>query len=525
MFTLNIFTPYILILHKLSFACSPIDKKRLRAELLNLDYPYEHQKLPIHREKLFIETPQHESYLLWSLRHPIWVIQLIKRYHMVGNTTIILHLLFSLMLIHLLIKSIIFIYAGDDKLVLEYFESIYYPHTGGLSRNPTDFNTFNLGFILLFLCFRFRNVCKLIKRAIINANGYKELHVPQLNLAYMTTFNFTLKQWLNLWKHTSNHTKAIKNDDEMYENHLEFNREIHTQLSKCYNKHLVYYYNLVDFEECYADLEFIKSQERQTNGYRNWHTAYPIDRMSLVDLRIIASLLIFSSYSSNVGLFICFVAYGYRDLSSSYPRDYMPTISDLIRNIPKHGTSLIHILRGFEVYFLFICQLPQIYESIIVAFDVHLTTSRADKMVEIFSAHLKYCQKRTNKSVKISKNLPHNYGNDSNGSLHQDSQKEFREHILRDIGLARLIYLEFLNLKKNHTTFLNMLVLGSGFCMSYTVSLAIIYIDAVELVLFALTFVSCLLPMIINLIVCARVEKTVSRERFSNLYILLNRPS
>lgn len=529
MFTLNFFSPYILVLHKLSFSCSPIDKKRLKAELLKFDYYNEHQKPPIHREKLFIETLQHESYLLWSLRHPIQVIRLIKRYHMVGNATITLHLFLSSILIHLLIKSLIFIYAGDDKLVLEYFESIYYPHTGGLSRNPTDFNTFNLGFILLFLSFRFRSFCKLIKQAIVNANGYKELHVPQLNLAYMTTFNFTLNQWLNLWKHASSHTKAIKNDKEKYKNHLKFDQQIYTQLSKCHTKHLVYYHNLIDFEECYADLEFIKGQERQLKEYRDWHTTYPIDRISLVDLRIIVSLLVFCSYSSIGGLFICFISFGYRDLSSPYPRDYMPTMGDLMRNIPKHCTSLIHLIRGFEVCFLFSCQLPQIYESIKVAFDVHLTTSRADKIVDIFRAHLKYCQRRTN-SINLIKIYDKNLSNlsfsanHSNRSLSYESQREFRERILRDIGLARLVYLEFLNLKKNHTTFLNMLVLGSGICMSYTVSLAIIYIDAVELILLLLTFISCLLPMIINLIFCARVEKTVSRqnEHFQTYLSFLN---
>lgn len=489
---------------------------RLQVEQLQLNC----SKQENHEERCFIQVPKDGKHLLWSLRHPIRAIELIKRYHLVGNVAITLYTIFNFILIHIFIKSIVQFNAGDDEKMLDYFESIYYPHIAGLSKHPTDYNTILLGFVIFFLCFRIKNLLRLIELAVINANTYEELHVPQLNLAYMTAFNLNISQWLGIWRQASNHAKAIKSSKTKYRNHLEFDEQIHEQLSKSYNKYSGYHYNLIDFQECYSGLEFIQDQNRKSKNYKLWHTSYPIDRQSLVDLKKTALFTILLTSSSFSGLLFFILATMYTDLARPFPENYSPNFYDLIGNIPKHWTQWLNIIRAFELLFIFFCQVSQIFESIKVAFDIHLTTSRAGKLVEIFRLHLETCRKQAIRArlVKICKNSKSS--REYQGGRKYDRKQQFNTRISRDVALTRLIYLEFLNLKKNHTASLNILVLGGSACMSYTVSLVMRFNNDTEIVLLYLTFISCLVPLIINLIACARVEKT-----FKQLYHIICRVS
>lgn len=515
MVTFNIFQPYVFILHSISFACSPINKARLEAERNSRLNGNSNEVI---KNKNFQSSssdhddiPKKGHYLMWSLKHPIKTIQLIKRYHMVGNVPITLHLLSTLMLIHLLIKSIVFFQAGEDKQILDHYDRILYTNIGSLAKNPADFNTLAIGFVIFFLCSRLRNLYILIEQAIINSNNYEKLHVPQLNLAYMTTFNLTLRQWLDIWNCASEHSREIKMSSIKFKNHLKFDEKIHNELYKHFNKHTIFHYNLIDFEECYSGLNFLKNQnQRQLEHYRVWQTAYPINRHPLISLQYTILFLLLTSSASFLGLSISIIAVMYRDLAQPYPDEY--SLYDLIGNIPKHWTNLFHIVRLIELSFLFSCQTPQIFESMKVAFDVTLTTLRAQKLIDIFRGHLKTCQSQIfkTKMMKVEKKLQSNESLLGRIKLQSKLKQKFNERLLDDVALTRLVHVELLKLKHSHTTFINMLVLGSSVCMSYTVSLVIRHNSEVELVILYLTFMSCSIPMIINLIACARVERTVS---------------
>lgn len=508
MFTFNIFAMHLIMLHKIGFSCSPINKNRFEKEFFNLTYADVDCELSSGEKEKIIEIQQNENYILWSLRHPLLAIRLIKRYHMIGNIPIIAHIMLILLLSHLSLKFSLFFKFSDDKASLEYYKSIYYPHIAHFSRNPNKYRSTTLSFALLLLCIRLTNVGKLLKHSIINANYYKEIHVPQLNLAYMASLNFTPSQWLEYWKHASNHRRAIKNDEVNYRNHLRFNLPTHDQLSKYYKKNFVYYYNLIDFEECYSGLEFIKSSERQLKNERAWHTAYPIDRLSHVDIQYFLPILFNLTISVFCGLLISCAALFYGDLASYYPDEYSPSLVDLMRIIPKHFSSIPHIIRQLELSLYFFSQLPQIYESVKVATDVFLTDSRANKVVAIFREHLKYCRLIERESLRMLITT----GFDTEQIMFNRNFIPLNRRILRDIGLARTVYLEFLNVREYHTTFLNMLVLGSGVCLPLIVPIAMIESDYPELIVLLLSFTSCIAPMLINLLFCARIEHTVSVE-------------
>lgn len=506
------------MLHKISFACSPIDKYRIENQFLesNLDTD-RNRKSPINRRKKIIPTPQNENYVLWTLRHPSLALCLIKRHHMVGDAVIISHVVASLLLLHLLLKFIIFIRVGDDKATLDYLKSVYYPHLAHYSPKPHNFNSSLLGFVILYICFRIRNVCRLIEQSIINAHSYQELHVPQLTLAYMSTFNFTPSQWLEFWKHASNHRRAIKNDAEKYKDHLKFNQQIHSQvLDIQHSKYTIYYYNSIDFEECYADLEFMRRPERQSKNERAWHTAYPIDRQSLSDLQYIVPITLMVSFSVFFGLLICLMMMLYRDLGTDYPEEYSPSLLDYIRNAPTFFSSIAHIIKILELNFFYACIIPQIYESIKVATDVFVTDSRANKVIDIFHEHLKYCREREQDLFKIIK--AKELITEQNMFSHYqraitELNSNFRllnKRISQDINLTKSIYTEFLNVREYHSTFLNLLILGSGVCIPLIVSNAIYVIEWPELTVMSLSLISCTVPMLVNLLFCARIENTVS---------------
>lgn len=518
MLAFNIFELSLVMLHKIAFACSPINKPLLKCSFSKSSHAYS-RKLSIVKERRIVDLPKgDQNYLLWSLRHPFQTAYLIKRYHMVGNSTIVLHLISSLILVHLCIKLTVFIQVGDDKSTLDYFESRCYPHLAFFSKRPSDYDWAFLAFSLSCLSFRFKNLCELIKQAIINTNTYQELNVPQLNFAYMSTFNFTPIQWLDLWKKASIHRRAIQNNEEDYKNHLEFGGKIHSQLYWCYNKYSLYNYNFIDFEECYTGLDFIKSQKRQPKRYRTWHTAYPIDRISLIDLQYVAPIMIILSISSLSGFIVCFLAGLYRAVSSHFPEDHSPSLSDFFWFIPIHSSKISNSIRVTEVLFLFFCQLPQIYESMKVVFDVYLTASRARKLVEIFRLNLTYCRSKELESIGVFNTFqkkPHYTFYDSHMKTFKsqlDSRNNLNERILRDVKLTRLIHLEFLNIKKYHSTFLNMLVLTAGISMPIQISTIMKGIEYPELIVISLSFLSSSGPLIVLLLFCAQVEKTVSIE-------------
>lgn len=508
------------MLHKISLACSPIDKYRIENQFLKSSLDTNGRlKLSISQREEIIPAPQNENYILWSLRHPLLALNLVKRYHMVGNTTIILYIMTSLLLFHLFLKFIIFIKVGDETATLDYLESIYYPHLARNSPKPGIFNSAFLTFAILFCCFRLRNVCRLTEQSIINANSYRELYVPQLNLAYMSTFNFTPNQWLKFWKHASNHRRAIKNDAEKYKEHLKFNQRIHSKVSDIqYNKYTLFYYNIIDFEECYADLEFMHRPERQSESGRAWHTAYPIDRQSLSDLQYIFPLTLSLSFVSLFGLLICIIQMLYRDLGVYYPEDYSPSIFDYIRKIPTFLFNIPHLIKLFELNFLYACQLPQIYESIKVAYDVYVTDSRANKVVDIFHEHLKYCREREQDLFEILKVTQLStrqclFSHDRTATTRLNFDfRPLNNQISQDISLAKSIYTEFLNVRKYHSTFMNMLIFGSGVCIPLVASKAIDVADWPELIVMTLSVTSCTMPMLVNLSSCARIENTVSVE-------------
>lgn len=524
------------MLHKVSWACSPINKTRLRDEFYQLNYANEFGKSSINRarveeeeeeegeeeeeekeeEKRCIQIPQHESYLLWTLRHPILTFRLIKRYHMIGNVTIIFHIMFSLALIHICTKATFFLYIGDDRETLNYFKSIYYPHLAQRSRKPSSFDSSFLTFGFLFLGCRIRNFCRLVRQAIINANSYKELHVPQLNLAYMTTFNLTLTQWLDIWKYTSEHNKSIKSSEEKYKNHIGFSAKANENLFRCFDKYYAYYYNFIDFEECYSGLKFMKStQDRRIEAYKLWHLAYPANRISIADLRYISITLFYLSLLSYFGLAtVCFIDL-YIDISGYFPHDYSPPLNVWIVTTLKHFSSLTHVIRASEISFLFFCQLPQVFETIKVGFDIYLTTSRTRKLVEAFRLHLKYCRMMERESMFELGTTTNDWKIPYDPRIERtysriESKRSLNEHILRDINLSRLQYLEFLNIREYHSSFLNILVLGSGICIPFTIITAFKDIDNRELIITSISLFACLAPLIINLLFCAGIEKTVS---------------
>lgn len=366
MFTFNIFEIYLFMVHKVSFACSPISKVRFKLKFFQLEYANKRRRLSPNEDRQeegtnFVQVPQsYESYLLWSLQHPIQVFEMIKRYHMVGNITVIIHILFTLGLIHVFVKSVFFLYIGDDREALTYYKSHHYPHFAYNSKRPNDLNLAFFCFASLFLCCRVRNIFRLVRQAIINANSNEQLHVPQLNLAYMTTFNLTPSQWLNLWKSASDHKKVIRDDEEKYKNHIEFNSTVHEHLSEYWQKNYVYYFNLIDFEECYSGLDFIKNiHNRQKENYKTWHIAYPVDRLSLIDLRFIVVILVVISFDSLFGLSLSFSTVVYRDVLSYFPENSYPSYDDWVQIIPKHYASFTHITRALEICFLYFCMIPQ----------------------------------------------------------------------------------------------------------------------------------------------------------------------
>lgn len=489
---------------------APIDGERFKAEI-------EERNRDL-KSSLRSRLDNDASPLIYAIQYPLQTLKLVMRQQMVGTKVLIWYLCYSLILIHLFIKSAITFLVGSNQEMMAYLNSIYYPSIAGFSTKPNhQINNMFLCLTTLYLCVRFRNIYRVLKASIYNADYYTDLSVSSLNLAYLESFYLTFSEYVQIWRLANKHKQLINSTSYEYQKHLKFKYDTQDKLSEHLKQDLMFAFNMIDFDHCFSN-SILSDTNRRKEQCKRWHLMEPIDRLAPADLQII----LFIGASGSLGIFsiapILAFASAYFDLSSEYPRDYWPSLMELICLIPKRWSNVSNVLRLFEVIILLYLNIPQIYDSSQVIMDVIVITSRANRLIETLSYDLKTYLSQTQLQFNYEKSSRNRrYFSSTFIHLQQiDDSQEERMRILnagiRDkVGRVRLLYLEFLNIKKNHEMLLNLGVLFYGICMSYTVSLLLTHDKTrLEYFMIFLTLSSCLLPTILNLGVCARMESSVS---------------
>lgn len=528
MFKFNIFAPGSFMWHKVTLSCSPIDRDRYEAELReridNTSYNHPNSisksnKIPTNRCLVDIKiTNQPHMTIFWAILHPLRVIQLIKKYHLVGNTVVICYLTQIIMLLHLAVKMIIHtIITGTNRDTVAYFDSIYYPILTSNSNQPTLFNNLLTGMSIFCLSIRLRSFYKLIRNSILNAIQYEELSVTQLNLAYYSTFNLNIHEWLELWNFETKHKRFIESSHKRFINHLELNQSAMKQSTRLPLKDSMYYVNLLDYDECYAS-SVLKDTKRRQKLCKSWHVATPIDRLSLSGIKVMILTAVIGNVVVLFGFQIAIVALMYLEFSNKFSHKNNSGLSQTVNIVSTHFQKLSNLIRIVELLAITTSQILQIFDSIVIISDIHILKSRIEKLTKIFEVELKkvrFIQDERNGYLKTT----------DYSKLHQPitslprvsvSFQDINENV-RNINvktrynakLVRLIYLEFLNIKQNHSQLLDMIVIGNGICMSYALTLLFAFKTYADIILVLMTFASCLSPTVTALLYCAMLERKV----------------
>lgn len=548
----NPYESFLLIIHKVSFACSPIDKHRFLEELRGRMQQSQLAK-NVTREATLKELHDYQTKSLdywWSkLAHPIELAFLIKRYHLVGYGFFLIFFGHLLILFHFTIKSFIHtFYTGRDVEKIKYFNTIYYPHLAGVLPEPYLFNNLFFALCVYYLSVRLLSAYHLIRNSIINSESYKEITMTQINYPVLTLCNLTLEQWIGLFWHVWSHDREARKHPAAWDAHLSFEPFVQDQLDKLSRKDLMFHLNMVDFEECYKNFNVWDPRARKKR-YQSWHCAPPVMRIST---SLMGPSLVVTVVGITGALFaLAFIIFGmiYIELRNAFQPNQEPSIGEVFGKWRIHLCDPLHLLRLLELFMLGVLQLPQQYDCIMAVIDKTILTSRANKLNLVMERELRLCNDWQSFNKQCSTCLKN--GADSRGLANQaDKSKkhgrqylnaaqnqsfesvctnkqhrvaeaaELNRNIQRHVRLISLVYSEFLNTKRTHSALLNFVVVGNGIVMTYTMSLFFTVSGAPQLVILSVCFVAALVPAMDALISCALIERA-----FKNLYRLMDRLS
>lgn len=549
---INPYESFLVIIHKVSFACSPIDSHRFLEELRDR---IQQSQMPksVTRESTLKELLDYQSKSLdywWKkLAHPMELAFLIKRYHLVGYWFFLFFFGHFLILLHFTIKSFIHtFYTGRDLEKIKYFNTIYYPHLAGLLPEPYLFNNLFLALCVYYLSVRLLSAYHLVRNSIINSESYKEITMTQINYTVLTLFNLTLEQWIELFWHAWNHEKEVRKHPVAWDAHLSFDTSVQNQLDKLSRKDLMFHLNMVDFEECYKDLN-LWDPRRRKKRYQSWHCAPPVMRISTGV--VVPSLVITVVGITGALIAVAFILVGmiYIELKNAFRPDQEPSIGEVFGKWRTHLCEPLHLLRLIELSMLAFLQLPQQYDCIMAILDKTILTARANKLNQVLTRDLQICDgwqlfnqqcpicfkngadpKWFTSQAYSSKKQGRQYLDYSRNKLFESvctnkqhrmlDTAELNLNIQHHVRLISLIYSEFLNTKKAHSALLNFVIVGNGIVMTYTMSLLFTVSGAAQLVILGVCFIASLVPAMDELIFCALIERA-----FKNLYRLMGRIS
>lgn len=527
----NIFDPYLFIIHKITFYCPPINRRRFRREF--------RERYKLDQERKWAETgflnrtctcqsgqsDQSKNVEPFStISHLKKIHKSILDYYSISNVYLIVLLLHTLSLFHLLIKSTIHtLYAGSDREKIKYFESIYYPHIAGTASRPYIFNHIIIGYTLYLIIiklFRFRTI---IEVALNNRDKYTDLRVCQLNSLYLATFYLSLKDWLAFFKYINKHENCTHLDEKIRLKHLEFNKSIQQVVSKMNDNDAMFFVNAIDFEKCYENSVLPKCIEKR-KLYEDWHFPYPTPRLSLHGVRDVMLVAVLGTLNMIVGVTITGVLFAYMELKTEFPADYSPSFIELIYVVPNHSLKLITWIRVTELSIVFSSQILAVYDLTCVFLDIHTIRSRAHKMVKVFENHIDFFQNQASNwkaqlevprqkqpiYLYIEKNSNSNLSSCSSKKALSNHYAEFNKQIRHDIVLVRLLHHELLNARKHHEEFFNMFIIGGSISIAFLTPIILSTHLSIEKVLQSTILMTFLIPIMAILFFCTKTERMVS---------------
>lgn len=275
------FDTFFYMIHKLAFACSPIDRHKLNLELKEVNIKrLTHQKatkVDKNSEDEGDDEENDEDYCephlyvdfyvdwLWVIFHPVETIKLVERYHMVERKYIYLFMVQVVLTAHLLIKLSFYAIKNKDEIDLKDDELLeYYPSVTGANVNSTLVNNLWVPIISLNLFVRLKAAYMVIRNSFINRDKYQQFSISQVNFGSLIFLSeLTFKDWLKFIEGSIKHQKQVEQNLRVrweHETAMRINQliDLHYHQAFCLhslddisNQSKLYHLNMIDFGECY----------------------------------------------------------------------------------------------------------------------------------------------------------------------------------------------------------------------------------------------------------------------------------
>lgn len=508
------------IAHQITFSCSP-----LSVSLVELTKANQSTDLSTTG---FISLPSED----WTSNEPCrleldenWyrfflkprkLVELIKRYHCVGNKFFVLLIAQFGMVCYLLFKAIFHRFVtGTDEELAKYYADRYFPRIQYSYPNTYDLEAYIAKVCLYILLYRLLHLHDLIRNSVIHRNGYKYISITQLNLTSTAAFRLPLYKWKDFLKLLFKHHKECITDDDKRKMHLTFKYGIEGAINEKDMIDLIYFENAITFSECYSNFEeFFTGNETENKWTNGWFVAKPVMRMDPFELGwlTIAAMIgipfaaIFITF-----MIICATLVELCAIASDRDQD------DCLAQFPTLIFDLARLIRLFDIIALIAIQLPQNIEAALFYYDSCATISRARKVKEALQKDLLQCLIMNNKIFeaghlarfrdKISTRL---------------KKQQLNRSIYLHTRLTMCVYHEFRDLRRAHALFLNILMIGGGFLISISASELIKSPLVIEKIILIAVIINCSIPIVSSVLLCIIVEHTVSTFISNSPYLILD---
>lgn len=528
----NLFAVVTYLAHQVSYSCSPLVE-----ELVELDRKQERKNLRCGRgDAFFLDELESESDVsdenLWYyLLQPSELIRLIKRYHKVGNVFFALAFTQFASLLYISFKAVFqATFIGHDESLARQYAKSWFPRI--LESFPNPENMYSL-FILLcsyYITLRLLCIRRLVKNSVINRNGYKLLSMTMTNFPVAGVYYWPIKTWVAMLVEAYNHKRLCDRDNRHRKAHLSLEIKSKDRMLRFSKKELIYYRNVVDFSACFGEDVIDEMQLHLRSSWaKGWHIAQPTARIDphelglLVALQMAGLTLLFSL----VALLI-FLSTFY-EISRLTPDPDKASVLDVILTTPKFFTNINSIIRQSDLTLLVLVQMPNHIEAAIIYWDMMVMISRTRKVCDALSEDLHYCVTKAREYRLINRRHRSHIENKNNSDIdlyslvdHDSSdqfdfdninyaeKKALNDTIELHLRLARVLNHEFLDLKRSHTLYLNLLFVGSGFCISLCISLIFIVKSKLMILILISLIISSSVPLLGVVLFCIIAEQTVS---------------
>lgn len=519
--------------------------------------PYRFSKPIIHPIKLKHESRKGSTPdSIWPyLFKPHKLFKCIKQYHGSGSSFFWFGVVETVLLSYILGKTVFhLLYTEDNQEIADYYSERFFPRM--YESFPYQYQLYPVIIVQssMTLVVRLFVFARLVKRSIINRNGYKEIEMSQLNGAFIASLRWSMRDWIKLFFSSSwTHFKACRSKKVGRECDIDLKVEKQAHL---YGQRLGSYSvletnsfeslledNLIDFSKCYELYGF------DTN-FRNpkWHYPATNCRVDLWEL----SLIMFLIHTVTIGLsfvIVLLVLVGlFVELAVLSPNKFNSSFSDCIAQLPSLLMSPSHILRLSDQIILLISQMVHHIEASVTYTDLFSLMSRIRKLNERLQEDLDICRYYAYMQLLEDKKRGHErlstewiYSRQQNQCLDQKFKDNFQveqgayvygnmspqqklavnRSLEQSLVMAKIVNNEFMAIKKSITSYMDMLVMSSGFCIS--VAFMVLMDAQTNLIAFAVSVAvsSFSGPLVFSSVLCMIIEQMVSNKVHSLMSIEL----